>query len=510
MQRSGVISPRSESPSKREGLSSFFSGTGKKNDVGKTNLLVTASIVLNVIVIALLLFYCHSGTSTTTTSEATPLNLAANPNSLSTATTILTEQESSATAALLAANQREITSLQASLEQARSELSLSQESLKMTNDQLKDLQSSHSTLMKQYESLKASQSSVAPVVIPSSSGACACREHDRLGSDDLALLGEKFDLAQHEFEWKCDEDIVKPKGNQTFCPETATSEQYFQLTFFDRPGAGSKVAVRKGKPHSPTCVQLPPRDYKWPQKHQQLPVPKGADGVNWPNLRVKTLKDLLVFNRGTPKNLYHFNASFYDYEQEQIVSHAARYIPFDQKVRLMLDIGSGGGSLGLVLKRRYDVQTVSTVFADWPYCEYITERGNICMYLDAMEAMPFAKFSYDLVHSSWVFHALLNHQLVHTFLEQNRIIRPGGYIWLNGGWSNSQVSTIENLFLTQLGYTVIYNHKKPVPHPGRTKFDTVPFELEWEVIMVKPIRADEKTCRIAQAAHNAEGTRGRN
>jgi hypothetical protein len=143
-----------------------------------------------------------------------------------------------------------------------------------------------------------------------------------------------------------------------------------------------------------------------------------------------------------------------------------------------------------------------------PYCEYITERGNLCMYIDAMEAMPFAKFSYDVLHSSWVFHALLNSQLRHTFLEQNRILRPGGYMWLNGGWSNSQVATMEHLFIDELGYKAIYSHKKPVAKPGATSFDTIPFELEWEVILVKPIRADEKTCRVAQAAMNPE-THGR-
>jgi hypothetical protein len=171
--------------------------------------------------------------------------------------------------------------------------------------------------------------------------------------------------------------IYQPIGNQTYCPETATSEQYFQLTFFDRPGAGSKVAPRKGRPVSPACVQLPPRGYKWPQKHAVIPVPVGGDGVYWPNLRVATLKDLLVFNRGTPKNLYHFNASFYDREQETIVSHAARYIPFDQKVRIMLDIGSGGGSMGLILKRRYDIQTVSTVFADWSVQIRLTASARV-------------------------------------------------------------------------------------------------------------------------------------
>jgi tRNA1(Val) A37 N6-methylase TrmN6 len=45
----------------------------------------------------------------------------------------------------------------------------------------------------------------------------------------------------------------------------------------------------------------------------------------------------------------------------------AKYIPFGPKVRLMLDIGAGGGSLGLLLKRKYDVQVLSTIFPDWPY-----------------------------------------------------------------------------------------------------------------------------------------------
>ncbi len=74
----------------------------------------------------------------------------------------------------------------------------------------------------------------------------------------------------------------------------------------------------------------------------------------------------------------------------------------------MLDVGTGAASLGLLLKRLYGVQTVSTVFAYWPYCEYITERGGLCMLLDAMIAFPFAKFSYDVAHSSWIFHGTVD------------------------------------------------------------------------------------------------------
>ncbi len=135
--------------------------------------------------------------------------------------------------------------------------------------------------------------------------------------------------------WKCDPSTAA-SSNETleFCPETATNEQFYQLQFFDRPGAGSRAAIRKPKPQPPKCVQLPPADYKFPAKVQSMPLALGESAVHWPNLRVQKLEDLLVFNMGTPKNLYHFNASFYDYEQEAILDGSAKIIPWGHKVRL--------------------------------------------------------------------------------------------------------------------------------------------------------------------------------
>jgi GMP synthase-like glutamine amidotransferase len=321
-------------------------------------------------------------------------------------------------------------------------------------------------------------------------GNCGCDLASRMPSDDLSSLSTRFDLEQHQIAW----EYCAPPENQnetlSFCEEEPRNEQFYQLSFFNRPGAGHKVTPRKEKPKFPSCVQLPPVDYKWPAKRPELPVKAGQFGVNWHNLRVDTLKDLLVFNRGSPKNLYHFNASFYDLEQEAILNKVSKVIPFGPKVRLMLDVGAGGASLGLLLKRRYDVQTVATVFADWPYCEYITERGELCMYIDAMEPMPFAKFSYDVVHSSWVFHALFDNELRTAFLEQNRILRPGGYMWINGGWSNSQVETLNNLLVNNLGYKILWQSKKNVL--SKTTFDTVHYELDWEAVLLKPIKASCK------------------
>jgi len=328
---------------------------------------------------------------------------------------------------------------------------------------------------------------------------CSCMDHSRLKPTDLTM--QKFDFSSHEKTWQCSAAAARSKNETlTWCPETATNEQYYQLQFFDRPGAGSKsLAVRRPKPKFAPCVQLPPEDYRFPKKVQSMPLAVGEQAVHWPNLRVQKLEDLLVFNRGTPKNLYHFNASFYDYEQEAILDASAKYIPWGHKVRTMLDVGSGGASLGMLAKRRYDVQVVSTVFADWPYCEYISERGQICMYVDAMEPMPFAKFSYDVVHSSWVFHALYPNQLRAAYLEQNRLLRPGGYMWIYGGWSFEQVDAILHLLVDQLGYTVLHEHRLLIDTSKvKRAFDTIPFELEWTVILLKPIRAGDGCVRVLE------------
>jgi SAM-dependent methyltransferase len=173
-------------------------------------------------------------------------------------------------------------------------------------------------------------------------------------------------------------------------------------------------------------------------------------------------------------------------EQQLILRLASQYIPWGPAVRLMLDVGAGGGSLGLLLHRLYGVQTLSTAFADWPYCEFIGERGGLCLYMDAMEPMPFAKFTFDVVHSGWVLHALTAEQLRGAMLEQHRILRPGGWLWIHGGWSEEQVAVMWGLLVGALGYVARYDSR--VPHNDKSStFDGTPFEVEWHVILQRPI-----------------------
>lgn len=58
----------------------------------------------------------------------------------------------------------------------------------------------------------------------------------------------------------------------------------------------------------------------------------------------------------------HFNAPVYDLDGLDEAKFAAPFIPFGTKVRNVLDIGAGGGSLGLVLKQKYDLLTMSIIF----------------------------------------------------------------------------------------------------------------------------------------------------
>jgi SAM-dependent methyltransferase len=274
-----------------------------------------------------------------------------------------------------------------------------------------------------------------------------------------------------------------------FCPETMTNEQLYQLTWFGHHVAQGHESPQRFVPPFLDCIHLPPAGYVWPKKHPELPSP--GDAVHWPNLRASQRTDLVEFNRGTPKNLYHFEAGVYDKDGLDELSIAAKYIPLQKKVRNMLDIGAGGGSLGVLLKAKYNIQTIASAFADWPYCEYMTERGELCLMLDVMEAMPFAKFSFDMIHISWVYHGQRPEELWEFLHEVDRIIRPGGYLYMRGGWSNSQI-VAQRSMLSWLGYTLLHEvvSNKPAAVTAKVSFgEGLPYHADWTAIYVKPIRA---------------------
>ncbi|CAF4393957.1 unnamed protein product, partial [Rotaria magnacalcarata] len=115
--------------------------------------------------------------------------------------------------------------------------------------------------------------------------------------------------------------------------------------------------------------------------------------------------------------------------------------------------------VSFILKKRYDVTVLNTALPDFPYCEYITERGGLCAFLDGETVLPFAKFSFDAIHHSWVYHGATPARWREVLLEQNRILRPGGYLWIRDGLSYAQLKTIKYLLLHQLGYKVLFENE---------------------------------------------------
>jgi SAM-dependent methyltransferase len=134
------------------------------------------------------------------------------------------------------------------------------------------------------------------------------------------------------------------------------------------------------------------------------------------------------------------------------------------------------------------------------YCEYMSERGELCLLVDVMEAMPFAQRSFDLIHVSWVYHGQTPKELWEFVHEIDRILRPGGYLYLRGGWSNSQIIAQRSM-LAALGYTVLYEKvlEKPSDVQKKISFgDDLPYNADWVAILLKPISAkpaDEITCK---------------
>jgi hypothetical protein len=89
---------------------------------------------------------------------------------------------------------------------------------------------------------------------------------------------------------------------QPFCSQSPTNEQKWQFGWFGSQVVNGYTSNVRYFPSHPTCIQLPPNNYQWPEKYPTIPAV--GDGVHWNNLLVEKKEDLIVFNKETPKNLY--------------------------------------------------------------------------------------------------------------------------------------------------------------------------------------------------------------
>ena len=110
-----------------------------------------------------------------------------------------------------------------------------------------------------------------------------------------------FDPSSHEFTWRVCPLEADPYHSTTrpFCPTTSTTEQRWQMGWFSAHVVHDGREGRRAYPTYLECTHLPPQNYVWPAKQIELPATKPA--VNYANLRIQKLEDLIEFNKPTPK-----------------------------------------------------------------------------------------------------------------------------------------------------------------------------------------------------------------
>lgn len=131
------------------------------------------------------------------------------------------------------------------------------------------------------------------------------------------------------------------------------------------------------------------------------------------------------------------------------------------------------------------------MYAELPYCEYIYDRGGLCAYISAFHSFPFPKFSYDLIHIAWLFHMYSGQSLVKHLLEVDRILRPGGFLWWEGGFSNSQKATVYE-WADSVGYSILYEESEE--RMDGTKWGTQIHECDITVVFIKSSRSQPRQC----------------
>ncbi|KAJ7521873.1 hypothetical protein O6H91_19G072400 [Diphasiastrum complanatum] len=123
-------------------------------------------------------------------------------------------------------------------------------------------------------------------------------------------------------------------------------------------------------------------------------------------------------------------------------------------LRIGLDIGGGTGSFAARMWEHNVTIVTSTLNLGGPFNNFIGHRGIVPLFLTISQRFPFFDNTLDIVHSM---HVLSNwiptESLEFTFYDIDRILRPGGLLWIDRFFCKSpQLNSTYAPMIERLGY----------------------------------------------------------
>lgn len=101
-------------------------------------------------------------------------------------------------------------------------------------------------------------------------------------------------------------------------------------------------------------------------------------------------------------------------------------------IRIGLDIGGGTGSFAVRMREHNVTIITSTLNLNGPFNNFIAQRGVIPFFVSLGQRFPFWDNTLDIVHSMHVLSNWIPFEILEfVFYDIDRILRPGGVLWLD-------------------------------------------------------------------------------
>ncbi|CAM6100620.1 unnamed protein product [Calypogeia fissa] len=102
------------------------------------------------------------------------------------------------------------------------------------------------------------------------------------------------------------------------------------------------------------------------------------------------------------------------------------------EIRIGLDFSVGVGTFAARMREHNITIASATLNLGAPFNEFIALRGLLPLYLSVNQRLPFFDNTLDIVHSSLFLDGWIDHQLLDfVLLDWDRVIRPGGLLWID-------------------------------------------------------------------------------